>query len=205
MKKIAFILVLSGLAAAAQNQPQSQSQPQPQAEPSQSQSLGDLARQYRAAKKPGNPVRVVDNDDLAAAPAPEPAKTPDAATADSKPGEPKKGEAKPGDAKEQPKSAADAAKAKGEEWKTKIDAQKKEVALLQRELDVLERESRMRAAAYYADVGAQLRDPATFNDDSRKQQDQIDAKRQALDAAKQKLADLQESARKDGVPSSYID
>ncbi len=82
-----------------------------------------------------------------------------------------------------------------------IEAQKKEIANLQRELDVAQREARLRSAAYYADAGVMLRDQAKFAEDSRKEQDEINTKKQALDAAQQKLADLQELARKSGLPS----
>lgn len=92
-------------------------------------------------------------------------------------------------------------KSKPEDWTTKLDDQKKELATLQRELDILQREQRLRAAAFYGDAGTQLRDQGKFAQDSRQEQEQIDAKKQALDAAQQKLADLQEQARKAGAPS----
>ena len=44
-----------------------------------------------------------------------------------------------------------------------------------------------------------LRDQGKFVEDSRKQQEEIDAKKQALADAKQKLEDLQEQARKTGI------
>jgi hypothetical protein len=93
-------------------------------------------------------------------------------------------------------------KAKSEDWTKKIDDQKKEIATLQRELDILQREQRLRAAAFYGDAGTQMRDQAKFAEDSRHEQEQIDSKKQSLDAAQQKLADLQEQARKAGVSSS---
>jgi hypothetical protein len=46
-----------------------------------------------------------------------------------------------------------------------------------------------------------LRDQAKFAEDGRKEQDEINTKKQALDAAQQKLEDLQERARKSGLPS----
>ncbi len=57
------------------------------------------------------------------------------------------------------------------------------------------------AAAYYGDAGTMLRDQAKFAEDTRKEQDEINTKKQALDAAQQKLEDLQEQARKAGLPS----
>ena len=72
---------------------------------------------------------------------------------------------------------------------------------MQRELDIAERESRLRAAAYYGDAGTMLRDQAKFADDTRKEQDEINTKKQSLGAAQKKLEDLQELARKSGMPS----
>jgi len=58
---------------------------------------------------------------------------------------------------------------------------------------------------YYADAGAMLRDSGKFAEDSRKLQAEIDTKTQALADAKQKLTDLQEEARKAGVPQNQLD
>jgi predicted nucleic acid-binding Zn-ribbon protein len=46
-----------------------------------------------------------------------------------------------------------------------------------------------------------MRDQAKFAEDTRKAQDEINGKKQALETAQQKLADLQEQARKAGLPS----
>jgi hypothetical protein len=67
---------------------------------------------------------------------------------------------------------------------------------------VAQREARLHAAAFYADAGTMLRDQGKFAEDTRKEQAEIDGKKQSLDAAQQKLADLQEQARKAGLPSS---
>src|SRR5262249_90407 len=93
----------------------------------------------------------------------------------------------------------DDVKLKAEDWNKKIEAQRNEIILLQRELEVAQREQRLRAAAFYADAGTQLRDPAKYADDSRKEQEQIDTKKQALEHAQEKMADLQEQARKAGA------
>ena len=50
-----------------------------------------------------------------------------------------------------------------------------------------------------------LRDSGKFAEDSRKLQAEIDTKTQALADAKQKLTDLQEEARKAGVPQNQLD
>lgn len=178
MKTIHSILILLMLTAAATAQ----------------QSVADAARQARTQKRPGTATVRLDGDAM-----------PRLATASSAEPEKAKGteqpaDAKPADGKDQAKAKpAEPAKPKAEEWTRKIEEQKKEIATLQRELDILQREQRLRAAAFYGDAGTQLRDQAKFAEDSRKEQADIDAKKQALAEAQQKLADLQEAARKAGV------
>jgi hypothetical protein len=139
------------------------------------------------------------------------AKPADDKSADAKPADDKSADAKPADAnpadaaKEKEavkKDSGESKKQKNEELKKKIDAVKQEIAILQRELDVAQREGRLRAAAYYADAGTMLRDQTKFAEDSRKEQAEIDAKKEALASAQQKLADLQEEARRAGLPAS---
>lgn len=79
-----------------------------------------------------------------------------------------------------------------------ISKTKAEVEQLTRELDVLQRENRLRAASYYADAGNRLRNEAQYAADDRKYQADIQAKQQAITAAKAKLDDLQEQFRKLG-------
>jgi len=184
MKKLFLFVVMSLFAVAAVAQ----------------QSLGDVARANRA-KKHASATTKLDDDSFArsTAPAAEPAAKPDT---DAKKTDDKTTDGKDADAKDAKKDAAEAQKQKNDQLKGQIDAQKKEIATLQRELDIAERESRLRAAAYYADAGVMLRDQAKFAEDSRKAQSEIDTKKQALSAAQEKLADLQEQARKAGLPSS---
>jgi hypothetical protein len=98
-----------------------------------------------------------------------------------------------------PSTAADEQK-KNEEWTKKIAVQKNQIDLMSRELDVLQREYRLRAAAFYADAGNRLRNQGTWDKQDVQYKDQIAQKQKALDAAKQQLSDLQEQARKAGVP-----
>lgn len=153
------------------------------------QSLGEIARKYRAQKKPTPTINL--NDDNM------PRKL------DANSDEDVKKESDSGDktaANDQAKKeAADKAKDNKDKLAGQIKDQKEEISRLQRELDVTQREQRLRAAAYYADAGTQLRDQTKFADDSRKEQDEIDSKKQALTAAQQKLDDMQEQARKSGV------
>jgi hypothetical protein len=155
------------------------------------QSVADAARKARAQSHPGTATVRLDGDSmprLATSSSTDPEKAKDADT--------KSAGAKPADTSTAPP------KPKGEDWTRKIEEQKKEIATLQRELDILQREQRLRAAAFYGDAGTQLRDQAKFAEDSRKEQADIDAKKQALSEAQQKLTDLQEAARKAGASTS---
>lgn len=88
-----------------------------------------------------------------------------------------------------------------DDWKKKIADQKAKVDLESRELDVMQREYRLRTVAVYSDAGNRLRNSATWDKEDKQYKEQIATKQKALDAAKQQLADLQEQARKAGVPS----
>jgi hypothetical protein len=88
------------------------------------------------------------------------------------------------------------------QWGEKITSQKDQIDLLARELDVLQREYQIRAAAMYADAGNRIRNSADWDKQDAQYKTQIADKQKALDEAKQKLDDLQEDARKAGVPSS---
>jgi hypothetical protein len=89
-----------------------------------------------------------------------------------------------------------------EDWKQKISQQQDQIALLTRELDVAQKEYQLRAAAFYADAGNRLRNSGNWDKEDAQYKQQIADKQKALDAAKQKLDDMQEEARKSGVPSS---
>jgi len=193
MKRLCGLILLCGLVAGAQQQDQQPPQ----------KSLGEIARENRANKKPGAPVRVIDNDAFPSVGATMPA-TPADTTSDAKSADGKKDGGKGADAKD-PGKVTPSEQEKWNAWRAKLEVQKHDVALLQRELDVTDREARVRAATFYADAGAQLRDPGKYAEETRKQQEEIQAKTLLLNAAKQRLADLQEQARKDGVPFSIID
>jgi hypothetical protein len=76
---------------------------------------------------------------------------------------------------------------------------KQQVSMLERELDVSNREFRLRAATYYADAGNSLRNPKQWADQQRDHEKEVQDKQAALDTAKQKLADVQEQARRQGI------
>lgn len=175
-------------------------------------SLGDYARSVRKTKAPGgNSVKVYDNDNLPSAAnlsvvGNQPSQGSDTASksdgqgaqsAGDQKGQEKKptGEIKPGQTAQEREQAYAV-------WKEKVDAQKKNVDLVARELDVLEREYRLRNAQYYSDAGVRLRNQAQWDQDDAKYKQDIADKQKALESARSKLADLEEQARKAGVPSS---
>ena len=58
------------------------------------------------------------------------------------------------------------------------------------------------AAAMYADAGNRLRNSGNWDKEDADYKQKIAEKKKAADAAKQELDDMQEDARKAGVPSS---
>lgn len=169
----------------------------------QSQSLGEQARVQRANKPEASQTKVFTNDNLptsggitiVGSPATAAPATTTASAAAKASGTTAASAATP---TEDPSKAAD--KIKGD-----VQAQKAEIARLERELDVSTREWKLRQAAYYADAGNQLRDPKAWADQERKYNDETSQRQQALADAKQKLEDLQEQARKAGLPSSAVE
>ncbi len=218
MKRV-FSLLLAGIviSVAASTTAAAQSQPS---------SLGDYARAVRKTKPKTAPTaKSYDNDNLpndstlsvvgkASEPAPEAgkddAKNDDAkgkdaeakANPDDKSDAQKKaqksGQIKPGQSPEDRQKAFDA-------WKEKIDAQKDKLSLLSRELDVLQREERLKQSEFYADTASRVRNPSGFADEDAKYKQQIADKQKAVDEAKAKLADLQDGARKAGVPNAVAE
>lgn len=89
-----------------------------------------------------------------------------------------------------------------DEWKGKIADQKSKIDLASRELDVLQREYKLRAASFYADAGDRLRNSESWDKEDADYKAKIAAKQSEVDAAKKDLDDLQEQARKSGVPES---
>jgi hypothetical protein len=88
------------------------------------------------------------------------------------------------------------------QWQDRIAKQKEQIDLLTRELDVLQREYQLRAAAMYADAGNRLRNEAAWDKQDAQYKQQIADKQKALDDAKAALDNMEEDARKSGVPAS---
>jgi hypothetical protein len=229
MKRIAYLgsglamtVVLLTLTMAAQDQAaQSNSQ-------NTGSSLGDYARQVRKSPASGKP-KVFDNDNMpredklsvvGQAPSDTPAadNSADAKAADTSSAAPAAGDAKAqtdsktASAATAPATGSDKApedtaakQAAWKQWGEKIAAQKEQIDLLTRELSVLQKEYQLRAAAMYADVGNRLRNSGDWDKQDAQYKQQIADKQKALDDANQKMTDLQEDARKAGVPSSIAE
>ena len=213
---IVLLLGLAGIPAGAQNQSSS----------STGQSLGDYARQIRKEPDAKAKPKVFDNDNLpksdklsiVGAPAAPPSdNSAEAKAEESKPEESAAEGAKAG-AEAKPaadKTAAqDATKAPDDEaarqaaikqWTDKLTAQKQQIDLLGRELNVVQREYQIRAAAMYADAGNRLRNQADWDKQDAQYKQSIADKQKALDDAKQKLTDLEDAARRAGMPNSVLE
>jgi hypothetical protein len=150
------------------------------------QSLGEIARRQRQVKRP-SAAKVYTNDDMPslAAPKPEAAAT----------GQKTESKEAPTEAKPTPEDKAK----QGAALQAKADGLKNQIALLEREYTVAEREYKLRTAVYYADAGNSLRDPKKWAEQDRQYQAEMATKKKAIDDARQKLADLQEQARKAGL------
>jgi len=181
------------------------------------QSLADAARQANTEKKANQAKHVYTNDDIAGTKTAEPEKSADTATeangatatgdASAKPeGEAKAdASAKPADKaadKADKKDSKAEAAAKADALKQKIAEQQKAVADQDHEISIMEREHQIRVAEYYADAGTQLRTSGQWFEDEKKYQEDLDGKKKALADAKAKLDDLNDQARKAGVPGS---
>lgn len=227
MKRIAYLasglamtVALLALTMAAQDQtPPLNSQ-------NTGSSLGDYARQVRKGPASNKP-KVFDNDNLpredklsvvGQAPSDTPAadNSAEAKAADTSSSAPAAGDAKaqtdnktaaPAQATGSDKAPEDPAakQAAWKQWGEKIAAQKDQIDLLTRELSVLQKEYQLRAAAMYADVGNRLRNSGDWDKQDAQYKQQIADKQKQVDDANQKLADLQEEARKAGVPSSIAE
>jgi hypothetical protein len=195
---LVLLLGASGIPSNAQDQTQSNTQSQ------SGPSLGDYAKQVRKAPEAKSKPKVFDNDNLpreehlsVVGKAAEPAENAPAPRAE----EPQ-GAATPAAGSSSAPMDDATKQAALKQWADKFESQKKQIDLLQRELDVVQREYQIRAAAMYGDAGNRLRNSTDWDKQDAQYKQQIADKQKALDDAKQKLDDMQEDARKAGVPSS---
>jgi hypothetical protein len=168
-------------------------------------SLGDYARKVHKDTGAKSKPKVFDNDNIprddqisvVGQPAASTSDVDNSKSADSK--DKDASAAKPADDEQAKKQAL------WKQWQDKLSAQKDEIALASRELDVLQREYQLRAAAMYADVGNRLRNQAEWDKEDAQYKQQIADKQKTVEDDKQKLEDMQEQARKAGVPSSMTE
>jgi len=173
-------------------------------------SLGDYARKVHKEPSVKTKPKVFDNDNIpkedklsivGAAPA---------TTADNTPAEENSKATPPADGKQsaetKPASSPEDEQARKQlEWKSwqdKLGSQRNAIDLASRELDVLQKEYQLRAAAMYADVGNRLRNSTQWDKQETEYKQKIADKQKAVDDAKQKLDDMEEEARKAGVPAA---
>lgn len=164
-----------------------------------SQTLADAARDAQAKKKTQTATgHVYTNESAEFHSAPASAASAKSSDTDS--------DASNADAAKDSATSADAAplsdedkKKAADEFKDKIAKQQANIDLLKRELDVLQREDRMRAAVFYSDAGARLRDPGKYTQDEQKYKDDIAAKQKAIADAQAVLDKLRDDARRAGV------
>lgn len=214
----AFLMGVLTLTSAAQTPTTSNPQASSTTSASSGASLGDYAKQVR--KNPGatSKPKVFDNDNLpkddklsivgnateTSSEESSTAKTEEQAapTGENKAQAPNGEAAAASGTTKTPEQEQADKEAAWKQWGEKISSQKEQIDLLARELDVLQREYQLRAAAIYGDAGNRLRNQADWDKQDAQYKQQIADKQKAVDDAKQKLEDMQEDARKAGVPDS---
>src|SRR5882672_960821 len=177
----------------------------------QSDSLAEAARKHKQ-QQAGKPVaaKVYTNDNLPAtetistvgAPATDAAATAttdgQAVSADWYTPAAKDGGAKPADdSKSRQKTRKN--------WHEKIEKQKAAVEQMQKENDEIDRQYKLTSGNYYNSAQQRLFDGAAMAKEDAAYKQQMEQKKKAIEDAKQKIDDLQEEARRAGVPSGYRD
>jgi len=103
---------------------------------------------------------------------------------------------------------ADAAKERQktwEDWRDKIQKQKAAVEQMQKDADEIERQYRLTTGNYYNSAQQRIYDGAQMAKEDAAYREDMEKKKKALEEAKQKVDDLQEQARRAGVPSGFRD
>lgn len=147
------------------------------------QSLGDVAREQRQkqAKAANTTHKVVTNEDIPESPEAVSSTSVSTSEHDGAPATPASNDTH-----------------SGEEWKAKIEAQRNSVASLQNQIDKLNSSIHFVEANRYTN-GVQ------YNQRQVQKQDEVQRMQKQLDEQKQKLEDMQESARKAGLGSSVYE
>ena len=108
-------------------------------------------------------------------------------------------------AKLQPKigDSADQRQKVWEGWRDKISKQKDAIDAMQKDIEQTEKENQLRANTYNGSAQSRIYGGATEAKAEIANQAQMEQRKKAIDQAKQALDDLQEEARRAGIPSSY--
>ncbi len=175
----------------------------------QSDSLAEAARKHRQQQS-GKPVaaKVYTNDNL---PATETISTVGAPASDAATSTPTDGQATADGsasvAKDGAKPADDTKTRQKtwEDWRDKIQKQKASVEQMQKENEEIDRQYKLTSGNYYNSAQQRLYDGAAMAKEDAAYKQQMEQKKKAMDDAKQKIDDLQEEARRAGVPSGYRD
>jgi hypothetical protein len=177
----------------------------------QSDSLAEAARKHKQ-QQAGKPVsaKVYTNDNL---PATETISTVGAPATDTAADAPTDGPAVSADgstpaAKNGGAKPADEGKSRQktwEDWREKIEKQKAAVEQMQKENDEIDRQYKLTSGNYYSSAQQRLFDGAAMAKEDAAYKQQMEQKKKAIADAKQKIEDLQEEARRAGVPSGYRD
>ncbi len=187
--------------------------------------LGDVARDQRATSKTRpQSKRVYTEDDMPsvkeekaeAVDKEKPADERSASADKSSTNEPKAdGKAEAGDKKDatkdgEKKDGAKTSAKKGEkelspmearqkaaaEWDDKISAQQKVIADLEHQAETLDREQRLRVTASYYDAGSKIQNSKAHAEEQKHYEDESASLRDKITEERNKLADLEEQARK---------
>jgi predicted RNase H-like nuclease (RuvC/YqgF family) len=175
----------------------------------QSDSLADAARKHKQ-QQAGKPVaaKVYTNDNL---PATETISTVGAPASDAAATSPTDGQTTADGSTPATKDGAKPAddtktrQKTWEDWRDKIQKQKASVEQMQRENEEIDRQYKLTSGNYYNSAQQRLYDGAAMVKEDAAYKQQLEQKKKAIDDAKQKIDDLQEEARRAGVPSGYRD
>jgi len=157
------------------------------------QSLGDYARKARKNKPQSSTTsRHYDNDNL-------PTGQPLSVVGPPPAAQPANGAGTPAAATSGQSAAQAESQKQAEDLQNKIKEQQEKIDGLSHELNLDQREYRLRASAYYADLGNRLRNSAQWDKDDAQYRADMDAKQKAIDSARKQLDELQEQARRAGM------
>lgn len=152
---------------------------------SHAQSLGDVAREQRQkqaqAKDAHAPHKVLTNEDLPESTQPDSSTSVSTNEHDTTPAPPASNDIHA-----------------GQEWKAKIEAQRSSIASLQSQID------KENSSIHFAPANC-VANCVKYNEQQLKKQDDVQRMQKQLDEQKQKLEDMQESARKAGLGSSVYE